>query len=128
MPGVGAREQGAGRTRHGDADPWLKDRVTLDDAPELEVEARAIERMLDHADQLPGHVARQSCVAVERDAVAGARQDSGIAHLHGEAGVGSAPQQSVEFLDLAALALPAHPHALAAVPAPRAMERVAAVL
>jgi hypothetical protein len=80
--------------------------------------------MLDHADQLPRRVARQARVAVERDAVADARQDAELAHAHGKARFAGAPQQPVELLDLAPLALPAHPHAFAGVPAACAVEEV----
>ena len=50
-----------------------------------------------------------------------------VADLHGEAGVRRAAQQAVELLDLAALALPAHPDSLALVPPPVAMEEEEAI-
>ena len=76
MTGVGAREQRAGRARHRHADARLQDAVALDDAPLLGVEARSVERVFDHADQLPRRVARQARVAVEREAVAHATAGS----------------------------------------------------
>src|SRR5204863_2513956 len=115
------------RAGHRDADPGLEDPVALDDAPERVVNARAIERVLDYTDQLSRSIAGQAGVTVERDAVADARQDLGIAHPDCETRIGGAPQQPVELLDLAALTLPAHPDALAAVPAASAMEEVEAV-
>ncbi|TMQ68583.1 MAG: hypothetical protein E6K81_16510, partial [Candidatus Eisenbacteria bacterium] len=127
VPGIDAREQRAGRTRHRDAHPGLEDRIALDDPPERGVEARAIERVLDHADQLTRRIARQAGIAVEREAVADARQDGRIAPPYGEARVGGAPQQPVELLDLAAFALPTHPHPLAAIPTAGAVEQVEAV-
>ena len=75
-----------------------------------------------------GGVARQPGVGVERDAVADvAAAASGSPTCDVEAGVGGAAQQAVELLDLAALALPAHPGALARVPLPPAMEEEEAV-
>src|SRR5437867_645237 len=78
--------------------------------------------------ELPGRLARQPGVAVERDAVAHLREDAELADLHVEARVGGAPQQAVELLDLAALALPSHPHALARVPLADAVEEEESVL
>ena len=72
-------------------------------------------------------VPRQPGVGVERDAVADRRQQIQRADLHGEARVRRAAQQAVEFLDLSALALPAHPRLLAGVPAPLTMEEKEAV-
>ena len=78
--------------------------------------------MGDDADQLPRRIAGQAGVAVERDAVPHARQHGHVADVQDEAGVGRAPQQTVELLDLPALALPPHPQPFALVPLPRAME------
>ena len=74
-----------------------------------------------------GGVARQARVGVERDAVADRRQHVQLADLGREARVGRAAQQAVELLDLAALALPAHPRVLAGVPLPVAMEQEEAI-
>ena len=84
--------------------------------------------MLDHADQSPGRVAGQPRVTVQRDAVADVFEIRRRSHLRREAGIGRTAQQAVEFLDLAAFALPPHPHALAGVPQPGAMEQVEAVV
>src|SRR6202008_1405270 len=66
-------------------------------------------------------------VRVQRDALADAGQDLERAELDGVAGVGGPAQQAVEFLDLAALPLPAHPGALALVPLARPEEEEEAV-
>src|SRR5215208_6867735 len=78
--------------------------------------------MRDDANQLAGDVARQTRVAVERDAVAHLRQNREVADLHGEAGVGGATQQTVELFDLAAFPFPAHPEAFLRVPLAEPME------
>ena len=60
---------------------------------------------------------RGSCVSessVMHVADAGQRVER--ADLRREAGVGGAAQQAIEFFELAALALPSHPHLLALVP------------
>ena len=69
----------------------------------------------------------QPGVAVQRDAVADARQDLRVAHVDVVAGVGRAAQQAVELFELAALALPADPGPLARVPLAHPMEQVEAV-
>src|SRR4029450_5092689 len=70
MSGIQPSEERPGCARERDADPWLEGAGSLCDAPQLGVEGRSIEWMRDDADQLPGDVARQARVAVERDAVA----------------------------------------------------------
>ena len=79
--------------------------------------------MRDDADQLARDVARQARVAVERDAVPDLRQDVEIADRDDEARVGGAAQQAIELLDLAALALPAHPEPFALVPLAEAVKQ-----
>jgi hypothetical protein len=80
------------------------------------------------ADQLLRGVTGQPRVGIERDAVVDGGEDGWIAGFDGEARVGGAPQQPVPFLDLAALALPAHEDALARVPLPHAVDEVEAVV
>ena len=78
--------------------------------------------MRDDADELARGIARQPGIRVEREAVPYLGQDRQVANLHGERRVRGAPEELVELLDLAALALPAHPPALALVPLAQAME------
>ena len=88
VPGIGARERRAGGARERDADPRLEDPVALDDAPQLGVEARAVERVLADPDQAPRRFAWEMRVAVERDAVADAGQGLRAADLLDEVRVG----------------------------------------
>ena len=120
--GEQTREAGAAGARHGGGDPRLQDRVALDDPTERVVEARTIERMGHGGRELARRVARQLGVAVQDDHIADAAQAPDVADDRGE-GAELAAQRSVEVLELAALALPAHPHALARVPQPGAMQQ-----
>ncbi len=109
VAGVEAGEERARGARHGHADAGLQDPVALGDAAEAGVEARPVQRMGDDADQLLRGVAGQAGVGVEGEAVAHAGKDLDVAHLHGEARVRGPAQHRVPLLELAALALPAHP-------------------
>ena len=128
VPGVEPREERARGARHRHAHPGLQDRVALRDTAETRVEPGPVERVGGDADQLLRGVARQARVRVERDAVAHAREDGGVAGLDRETGVRGAAQQAVPFLDLAALALPAHEDALARIPPAHAVHEVEAVV
>ena len=96
--------------------------------PSRAVEERPVQRVGDDADELPRRIARQAGVGVEGDAVAHAGEDAGVTRLDGEARVRRPAQQPVELLELAALALPAHPDAFARVPLPDPVEEVEAVV
>src|SRR6185312_1797395 len=91
------------------------------------IERGAIQRMRDDANQLPGGISGQARVAVERDAVLHQRQDRRVANCHDKTGVRRAAEQTVEFLDLAPLALPSHPETFLLVPLTRAMEQEEAI-
>ncbi len=90
------------------------------------VPAHAVQGVGHLADQAQRRVARQLGVGIQRDDIAHASQDVRLLRVVGsaaiqrhEAGVGGAAQQPVEFMELATLALPAHPAVLAGVePAP----------
>src|SRR6185437_10389674 len=93
-------------------------------AAQIPIYHRAVERMGHLADETDGAAARQTCVGVERDDVADAVAE--LCKLVGgddETGVACAAQQAVQFMELAALALPAHPFALRRIPAAAAMEQ-----
>ena len=75
------------------------------------------------ADQLARGIARQLRIRIERDDVADARQRLAGTDRGGEAGIGGAAQQAIEFFQLAALALPSHPHLLALVPQALAVQK-----
>ena len=72
MPGSPANSR-ANRDRrgagHADADARLEDAVPLGHAAEPLVVVRAVQRVGERADELPGRVARELRVAVERDHV-----------------------------------------------------------
>ncbi len=115
------------------ADPRLQDAVAARHHRRLgrAAEARRVERVRHRGDELPGGVARQLRVGVERDHVAHARQLRRVAHDQREAvagpHAGPAAQQRVQVGELAALALVAHPQPLLLVPAARAVEEEEAV-
>src|SRR5262245_11815478 len=77
-------------------------------------------------DEPRGGTARQLGIGVERDHEA----DLGwhLARLDQERGVGRAAQQAIELVQLAALALPAHPAPLAVAPETPAVEEIEARL
>ena len=116
------RAVASGRQRCGDA--RLKNCVTFDDAAELMVEARSIQRMRHLADHPLGRAARQARVGVERDHVAHAGGYRGRVTIRSdEADIRRAAQQPIQFVQLSALALPSHPHAFSRVPDALAMEQ-----
>ena len=88
------------------------------------VEARPVQRMRHLADQAAHRVARQPRVRVERHDVAdiGGRDRRPGADVD-EGGVGRGAQQPVQFVQLAALALPADPPRFAFVPDATAMQQ-----
>src|SRR5439155_3814792 len=128
-----ARIARARRARQAHADPRLQDAVALDDTRRFgaTAEARPVQRVRHRADELPGRVARQLGVGVERDDVAHAPQQRRVADDQRKAlawaGARAAAKQRIQVGELAALALIAHPDALARVPAPRPMEQVGAL-
>ena len=79
--------------------------------------------MHDDADELLRRVPRQGGVRVEGDAIADGRQNLQRSDLHRKARLLRAAQQTIELLDLPALALPAHPDLIALVPAALAVEQ-----
>ncbi|MNZ46192.1 hypothetical protein D3C78_638680 [compost metagenome] len=119
QPGIG----GACGARQADADPRLQDRVAGADAAFLHIVDGAVERMLHGADQLLRRIARQLGIGVEGDDVTHGLQGREIADDQRKTLQPGAAQQRIEFGELAALALVAHPHLLGRIPAPRAVEQ-----
>jgi hypothetical protein len=78
------------------------------------------------ADQCLRGVAGQVSVGIESDAVLHVGQNRQITRCVSKACVAGAAQETVELLDLAALALPSHPHPFFLVPLPIAVEQVEA--
>ena len=101
------------RRRH----PRLKDRVALHDRATLRVVTRAVERMRHLANQTPDSVTRQLRVRVQRDDISDVFRGRWrcAADVH-EGGVCGPSQKPVQFMELAAFALPADPAPLALVP------------
>ena len=78
--------------------------------------------MRHRTDHLPCRVARKLGIGVERDHVADVGEHVDVTGDHREAIAPGAAQQCVQLLELAALALPAHPQLLPRVPATRPMQ------
>ena len=98
----------------------LQDAVPLDHAPHPMVERRPVERMRQGPDELMDRGSRQPGVRVQRDDV----PDAGRHRGGGQKGrVDRTPEQAVQLVQLAPLALPPHPLALARVPDPPSMEQ-----
>ena len=95
----------------------MQDGVAVDDTPHIGVEAGPVQRMRHLADQATHCVARQSGVRIKRHDVANAHRCSrrSEAHVH-ESGVGRAAQQAIQFVELAALALPSDPPRFTLIP------------
>ena len=89
--------------------------VSTDDTSQARIEPRPVQRVSQLADQPPRRVARKFRVGVERDDEADIRGKP-AADDH-ETRVAGAPEQAVQFMELAALALPAHPRSLLWIPA-----------
>ena len=117
-----ALERGARAPGQGRRDSRLQHRVS-----------RPVEGMRYRADQPIDGAARQPRVGVERDHVADvgrhpaqrARATRGSSRARGtrdERRVRCAPKQTIQLVELPALALPPHPHLLALVPDPPAVE------
>ena len=110
------------RQRHGNA--RLHDAIARDHPPQGDIEARAVQRVRHLADHLLRRAKRQLRIGIEGDDIANARghhRRSAIRIL--ERGVGCAAQQSVELVQLAALALPAHPAAFSRIELPAAVKK-----
>ncbi len=128
--GVAAVQLGVAGARaagQADAHARLQDAVAGHHASLPGVVHRAVERMVDGADERLRRIARQAGVGVQRDHVLHRRQAGDVAHDEHEAAFRVAAQQCVEIGQLAALALVAHPAALGGIPAARAMEQEKAI-
>ena len=95
----------------------MQDSVAFDDTPAIGVEAGPVQRMRHFADQATHRVARQSRVRIKRHDIANASRGSGRseADVH-ESGVGRGAQQAIQFVELAALALPSDPPRFTFIP------------
>ena len=99
--------------------PW-----PCDDHTGMRIEIGLVERVRHLSDQPPGGPDRQARIRVERDDVADAGgQRRHMAIDRHERRIGGAAKQPVEFVQLAALALPADPPSFAFVPHAPAMKK-----
>ncbi len=114
QPRIPAAVRGLQPDRHA----RLQDRVSLHDSPERGVEARTAERMRHRTDHLRGRSARQIGVGVERDDIPDAARRRHLPDNRRERRLRLTAQEGVELLELAALALVAHPEAIIGVPYP----------
>ena len=120
------KERALALGRQGRRDPWLENPVALDDAALARLEARPVQRVGERADQSRRGAAGQLGVGVERDHEADRRRHLEV--LDHERRVGRAAEQAIELVQLAALALPAHPATLALAPETPAVEQIEAGL
>ena len=124
IAGEPAGEVRAVSTLRIDLDARLHDRVAGPDAARALVESGVVQRVGERAGEASEAAARERRVGVERDDEAHALQSLGGTGVHGEARIARARHVVAELLELAALALPAHPTTFRRVEAARAMERV----
>ena len=124
VPGEDAREQRLAGARRRGLDARLDDRVARDDATRGGVEDRAIQRMGEESHQPTRTAHRQLGIAVERDDEADAQEAFGFSDMAAVARLIIAAEQSIELLELAALALPADEALLAVAPAGVAVQEM----
>ena len=106
------------------AHPGLEDRVAFDDASLAGIEPRTVERVRERADHARRRAARQIRVRVQRDDEANRPRRRHGADDRRERRRRAAAQEGVELLQLAPLALVAHPAALHGVPHARAVQQM----
>ena len=111
------------RTGQRHANPGLQDAVTMHHALPCRVVHGAVERMSHRADEYRRRIGRKGGVGIERDHVLRRLQPRGVATDHGEGRRRIAAEEAVELLQLPAFALPAHPHTLFRIPAPRTVQQ-----
>ena len=102
----------------------LKNAVTVRHQAAARIKAGPVERVGHLADQPLCRADRQTRIGIERNDITDAvRQRCGAAIDGEKTGIGCAAQQTIEFMQLAALAFPANPFPLACVPQPPAMQK-----
>ncbi|MNZ49332.1 hypothetical protein D3C78_670970 [compost metagenome] len=90
----------------------------------IRIQASPVERVSHLGNQSAGGIPRQAGVRIQRDHIAHRTRDCGWLPIERhEAGIGGAAQQAVQLMELAPLALPPHPAALAGVELAMAMEQ-----
>ena len=116
------RALGANRQRGRDA--RLQHAIAFDHAVPGRVEPRPVQRMGHLADQANDRVARQARIGIEGHDVAHISRQRPLGARHGDEGrARRTAQQMVEFVQLAAFALPADPGPLRLVPPAPAMKQ-----
>ena len=98
-------------------DPWLEHAVAVGHTAGLRIEGRLVERMGDRPYEACHRAPRQPRVRVERDHVAHVGRRGGSRPVgRQEPGGRRAAQEGIQLVELATLALPAHPAAFGLVP------------
>ena len=116
------RSLAADRQRGGDT--RLHHAIAFHHPPGGGVETGAIERVGHLPDQAADGVGRHPIVGVEGEHIADASGNSGSSSADRQEGrIGGAAREPVQFMQLAALALPAQPSPLPLIPHPAAMEQ-----
>src|SRR5206468_3108867 len=101
----------------------LENAKAFDDTPPRRVQLRPVQRMSQRGDQTPRDLARKLRIRIQGDHEADRRQMGQITADHTITGVRCAPQPPIEFAELSAFSLPAHPTSLRGIPLSTAMEK-----
>ena len=110
--------------RHRRCDPWLHNGVAIDDATGVRVQCGTVERMGHLPDQAFRGSPRQPRIRVENNDVAdAARHNRSAPADRSKRRVGGTAKQSVQLVQLPALAFPSDIGALPWVPQPAAMQQ-----
>ena len=124
---VAGKDAAEGRTRRrhrADLGARLQDSVAGGERAAGRVELGTVERMRQRPDQPLRAARRQFGVGVQGNHVADVAQRGGLPHHFDKGRRHVATQQAVELVELAPLALPAHPDAFGRVPEPAPVEEV----
>ncbi len=117
----------AHRQRH--RHPWLNDAIPGNNAAPFGVELRPVERVRCAADELGNGIAGHPRVGVKcNDVPDAAWQGRRCPVERHERGSRLLPDQTVQFLEFAALPFPAHPRILGRIPLPAPVQQVEAWL
>ena len=102
----------------------MQDRVAIDNTSLVGIKHWPIERMGHVTDQCACRIAGQLRVGIQSDDVLDRTQDGRITDNIRECSLLSSPQQAVELLQFAALALITHPHLFVWIPHPGPVKQV----
>ena len=117
-------ESGLAGTGQADRSARLQNRIAFDNAPFTGIVNRSIEGMGQVADQGAGRIAGQLGIGIEGDDVPDRPEKGRIADDLRESVLRPTPEPGIELLQLAALALIAHPHPLHRIPQPGPVKQI----